>query len=116
MGLYLYLIFDRNDITSMQRHNKDIEEIVLKTRFKSLENDNVIMFEEIDFVSYTKVLDFIKLMDVNLLMSDTVQIANELDSTSVRNATLFYLVNPNNYVVLQGSSYCVSVVETDSFT
>ena len=72
MGLYLYLIFDRNNITAMQRHNKNIEEIITKTRYEAIDGESVIMFEEIDFSHYEKVLDLLELIDHNLLMSDTI--------------------------------------------
>jgi len=99
MGLYLYLLFNRNDITAMRNQNQNIEEIILKTRFHGFENEDVIMFEEIDFTSFDKVIAFIQLMDKNLLTEGEIEIKNELDTTDIKSTTMFYLGNSNNYIV-----------------
>ena len=62
MGLYLYVIFNRNNITAMQQHNSDIDQIVQKSRYTD-DQGRVIVMDEIDFSSYLKLFDFLKLMD-----------------------------------------------------
>lgn len=114
MGLYLFVIFDRNNIKAMQEHNHYIEQIFRKTRYEG-DDGNVIMFEEIDFSSFEKVIQFLELMDKNLLKEKKTDITNELDTTATRTSELYYFGNEKNYIVLQGSTYCIDMQETSPY-
>ena len=109
MGLYLYVIFNRNNITAMQQHNSDIDQIVTKSRYMDDEG-RVIVMDEIDFSSYMKLIDFLKLMDQNLLLEKNTTITSEVDVTAAKIANLYYLMNEKNYIVLQGSTYCINIL------
>lgn len=45
-----------------------------------------------------------------MLLEKSTTITSEVDVTAAKIANLFYLMNEKNYIVLQGSTYCINIL------